>query len=206
MDSCWPLQASRLCVTWGGRPSPGARSPRGRTSRICSSLQPRPGSCPSAWSRTCLLPHGACVQRQTPGLHILACSIIMCRSHCYTHVGGDVSRCVWRVYLRLRATQWRTDFRQAVSLGWNIVRASCLREATAELVRRKNGTSHGSGRVHWGHVKAFHDGSLGSRTALMHQPYSDQHGNSGMRVTPLEQLRTMAAGADAAGLHVRANP
>ena len=69
-------------------------------------------------------------------------------------------------------------------------------------MRRKNGTSHASGRVHWGHVKAFHDGSLGSRTALMHQPYSDQHGNSGMRVTPLEQLRAMAAGADAAGLHV----
>ncbi len=88
----------------------------------------------------------------------------------------------------------------------DILPCNCLREATAELVRRKNGTSHGSGRVHWGHVKAFHDGSLGSRTAFMHQPYSDQPGNAGMRVTPLEQLRAMAAGADAAGLHVRIKP
>ena len=82
----------------------------------------------------------------------------------------------------------------------------CIREATAELVRRKNGTSHSSGRVHWGHVKAFHDGSLGSRTAFMHEPYEDQPGNAGMRVTPLEQLRAMAGQADAAELHVRRYP
>jgi predicted amidohydrolase YtcJ len=76
------------------------------------------------------------------------------------------------------------------------------RKQTAQLVRQQGGRSHASGRVHWGHVKAFHDGSLGSRTALMHEPYSDEPDNAGMRVVPLEQLRDMAAEADVAELHV----
>jgi len=34
------------------------------------------------------------------------------------------------------------------------------------------GRSHARGRLLWGLVKDFHDGSLGSRTALMWQPYT----------------------------------
>ena len=79
------------------------------------------------------------------------------------------------------------------------------RNQTADLVRRQGGRSHASGRVHWGHVKAFHDGSLGSRTALMHEPYSDEPDNAGMRVVPLKELRSMAAAADAAELNVRSS-
>lgn len=37
----------------------------------------------------------------------------------------------------------------------------------------KHGTRHSSGKLLWGGVKEFADGSLGSRTALMHAPYSD---------------------------------
>lgn len=35
------------------------------------------------------------------------------------------------------------------------------------------GRSHPGGRLFWGGLKAFADGSLGSRTALMWEPYSD---------------------------------
>lgn len=48
------------------------------------------------------------------------------------------------------------------------------------------------------------DGSLGSRTALLHQPYADQPGSGGTRTIALETLRQLVAGADAAGLQVGA--
>lgn len=48
------------------------------------------------------------------------------------------------------------------------------------------------------------DGSLGSRTALFHQPYADQPGSGGTRTIALETLRQLVAGADAAGLQVGA--
>lgn len=35
------------------------------------------------------------------------------------------------------------------------------------------GKAHPKGRLTWGGVKEFYDGSLGGRTALMHKPYSD---------------------------------
>lgn len=37
------------------------------------------------------------------------------------------------------------------------------------------GTRHPGGKLMWGGVKEFYDGSLGSRTALMHERYSDQN-------------------------------
>jgi predicted amidohydrolase YtcJ len=37
------------------------------------------------------------------------------------------------------------------------------------------GTRHSRGKLMWGGVKEFYDGSLGSRTALMHEPYRDQN-------------------------------
>lgn len=66
----------------------------------------------------------------------------------------------------------------------------------------KLGVAHQGGRLFWGGVKAFSDGSLGSRTALMHQPYTDDTSSSGMRATPLPELRSLVQKADAAGLQV----
>jgi len=40
------------------------------------------------------------------------------------------------------------------------------------------GTRHDSGKLMWGGVKEFYDGSLGSRTAFMHEPYRDLNNNS----------------------------
>lgn len=75
----------------------------------------------------------------------------------------------------------------------------------------KHGRAHPSGRLFWGGLKAFADGSLGSRTALFWAPYDDAavagvaaaHA-SGQRAVPLEQLREMVKGAVVNGLQVGA--
>ena len=47
---------------------------------------------------------------------------------------------------------------------------------------------HSSGRVSMAGVKFYADGALGSRGAALLEPYSDDHGNRGLLVTPPEQL------------------
>jgi predicted amidohydrolase YtcJ len=56
--------------------------------------------------------------------------------------------------------------------------------------------------VRWGAVKGLADGSLGSRTALFRDAYSDAADNKGVRVMPLDELHRDVLGADKAGLHV----
>lgn len=72
-------------------------------------------------------------------------------------------------------------------------------ERTATLVAAEG---HGDDWVRWGACKGLADGSLGSRTAVFHDPYADAPTEHGARVTSLADLREMVAGADAAGLHV----
>jgi predicted amidohydrolase YtcJ len=55
---------------------------------------------------------------------------------------------------------------------------------------------------HFGALKGFVDGSLGSHTALMLAPFTDTPKDSGLFVTPPDSLYVWAKGADAAGLHV----
>ncbi len=64
------------------------------------------------------------------------------------------------------------------------------------------GKSHLGGRLHWGGLKDFADGSLGSRTALMHQPYTDDPSSRGVRLTPKGTLQEMVTAADMTGLQV----
>ena len=71
----------------------------------------------------------------------------------------------------------------------------------AERVRHL-GTAHPGGRLAWGGVKEFYDGSLGSRTALMLDPYADDPGNSGTLTVDPETFRAALQGADAAGLQL----
>jgi predicted amidohydrolase YtcJ len=56
--------------------------------------------------------------------------------------------------------------------------------------------------VRIGGVKGFVDGSLGSSTARMFEPYLHEPGNTGVYVTPLGRLRELIEGADQAGLSV----
>jgi predicted amidohydrolase YtcJ len=53
-----------------------------------------------------------------------------------------------------------------------------------------------------GGVKGFMDGSLGSHTAAMLQPYADTPDESGFLLDSLENLGTLMTGADAAGLQL----
>jgi predicted amidohydrolase YtcJ len=72
-------------------------------------------------------------------------------------------------------------------------------EKMAAIVKEQG---RGDDWVRWGGVKGLCDGSLGSRTALFWEPYSDAPDQHGMRVTSLEDLRRFILGADKAGLHV----
>jgi predicted amidohydrolase YtcJ len=53
-----------------------------------------------------------------------------------------------------------------------------------------------------GGLKGFVDGSLGSKTAAFHEPFTDAPGNRGLLVNTPEELYGWISGADRAGLHV----
>ena len=61
---------------------------------------------------------------------------------------------------------------------------------------------HGDEWVRIGGLKGFVDGSLGSHTAAMLQPFTDAPKDSGLLVTSPESLYARTSGADKAGLHV----
>ena len=69
----------------------------------------------------------------------------------------------------------------------------------AELVKREG---RGDDWVRWGGLKALVDGSLGSRTALFHDPYTDAPGSRGIPVEKRADLAEWIMAADAAGLHI----
>ena len=72
-------------------------------------------------------------------------------------------------------------------------------EKLADLVKREG---RGDDWVRWGGVKGLVDGSLGSRTALLFEPYANDPKNTGIHRTPPEKLHAMVEGADAAKLQV----
>lgn len=65
---------------------------------------------------------------------------------------------------------------------------------------QKNGK--GDDVLHWGGLKGYVDGSLGSTTAWFHQPYVDEPTTSGLYITDTTDLRNWVLGADKAGLHI----
>ncbi len=60
----------------------------------------------------------------------------------------------------------------------------------------------GDDMLHWGGLKGFVDGSLGSTTAWFHKPYKDDPSSTGLNITDTNLLRSWVIGADKAGLHV----
>lgn len=69
---------------------------------------------------------------------------------------------------------------------------------------QKLGISRGFGGdwVRIGGLKGFVDGSLGSSTAKMFEPFVNEPGSAGVYVTPLQKLQADIAAADRAGLAV----
>jgi hypothetical protein len=71
-------------------------------------------------------------------------------------------------------------------------------------VLKQRRASHSSDdlRLHLTQLKGFMDGSLGSRTAAMEAPYSDDPGNSGLPRYDQDKLNQMAAERAAAGFQL----
>ncbi len=65
---------------------------------------------------------------------------------------------------------------------------------------KKNGW--GDDRLHWGGLKGFVDGSLGSTTAWFFKPYLDAPNSTGLQVTDTILLRKWILAADSVGLHI----
>jgi predicted amidohydrolase YtcJ len=72
-------------------------------------------------------------------------------------------------------------------------------QETDTLSARAIRPGSGSGRLWVGHLKLFADGSLGSGTALLHEPYWDDPASCGLAVLPLETLRDQIRAAYAWG-------
>ncbi len=60
----------------------------------------------------------------------------------------------------------------------------------------------GNNRLHWGGLKGFVDGSLGSTTAWFYKPYLDAPNSTGLQVTDTGLLRKWILAADSANLHI----
>jgi hypothetical protein len=87
-----------------------------------------------------------------------------------------------RIYAAPMETEWRDQAKVGIRHAWG---SSCLR---------------------LGAVKGYADGSLGSRTAYMFEPFSDDPGNRGLlsdEMHPPSGMRDRLMQADAAGLQIR---
>src|SRR5438034_7176457 len=87
---------------------------------------------------------------------------------------------------RIYAVPMETDWRDQAKVG----------------IRRAWGSSY----LRLGAVKGYADGSLGSRTAYMFEPFADDPGNSGLlsdEMHPPSAMRERLMGAGAAGLQIR---
>lgn len=56
--------------------------------------------------------------------------------------------------------------------------------------------------IRFGYLKAFADGSIGSSTALMFEPYTDNPSTSGLTMWPYEELEIMVLTADKMGFQI----
>ena len=82
-----------------------------------------------------------------------------------------------------------------IDLRWPLADWKSLADLGAEA-------NFGSDWVRIGGLKGFVDGSLGSSTAKMFEPYRNEPGSTGVFVTPLDRLREYIREADRAGLSV----
>jgi predicted amidohydrolase YtcJ len=71
-----------------------------------------------------------------------------------------------------------------------------------ELAERVSATGRGDAWLRIGGLKGFVDGSIGSHTAAMLEPFTDNPNDKGLLVNTPEDLYTWTAGADKAGLQV----
>jgi predicted amidohydrolase YtcJ len=97
--------------------------------------------------------------------------------------------------------------RRAELEGWLTCRLYAITPIAEWKKLAEAGISHdmGSDFLKLGAVKAFADGSLGSRTAWMFKPYDDDPGNVGLPMPlmiPPSKMEGLARGADKAGIQL----
>lgn len=56
--------------------------------------------------------------------------------------------------------------------------------------------------IRFGYLKAFMDGTIGSGTALMFEPFTDNPSTSGLALTPYEEMEKMVIAADKLGFQI----
>lgn len=82
------------------------------------------------------------------------------------------------------------------------VRARVALPDVGAAVEESRAGAAGGSLVRTGAVKLFADGSLGAGSALLFEPYDDQPTSSGLAIYEEEELRSLVAEADAAGLQI----
>src|SRR5258708_39867588 len=75
-------------------------------------------------------------------------------------------------------------------------------ESVEILKQRRDAHAEIDNMLHFGMLKAYLDGSLGSHTAALLQPYSDEAGNSGIPRPDQATLNQMTQDSLAAGLQI----
>lgn len=106
--------------------------------------------------------------------------------------GAETRRKLFRVYQKL-ARDGKLTCR--IDLRWPIA-------FHKELSNTGAMANFGNDFVRIGGVKGFMDGSLGSSTAKMFNPYNSDAKNTGVYVTEPDTMRSLIRSADAAGLNV----
>ena len=116
--------------------------------------------------------------------------------------------------ITMGAESWNGSFTGEIQLlrraeleGWLTCRVYAITPIAQWNKLAEAGISHdmGSDFLKLGAVKAFADGSLGSRTAWMFKPYDDDPGNVGLPtplMTPPSKMEELARGADEAGIQI----
>jgi predicted amidohydrolase YtcJ len=106
--------------------------------------------------------------------------------------GPATRRTLFRIYQQL-ARDGKLTVR--IDLRWPLGEWETLAKIGAEA-------GFGDDWVKIGGLKGFVDGSLGSSTAKMFDPYLNEPGSTGVYVTPLDRLRRDIIDADRAGLSI----
>jgi predicted amidohydrolase YtcJ len=99
---------------------------------------------------------------------------------------------LWRLY---QALEKQGELTCRIRLFWPLAEWSDF----AQLIGREG---RGAGLAQLGGCKGFMDGSLGSSTAKMFQPYQHEQGKTGQWVTPPSVMQSLSLAADRAGLQV----
>lgn len=75
-------------------------------------------------------------------------------------------------------------------------------ETWPDMAKEVEQYGRGDGLLKWGGIKGFIDGSLGARTAWLHEPYTDDPSNTGLPLNAPQTLAKWMQAADEAGLEL----